>query len=76
MDLPISPEGCTIMVWPREGEGIPVHVMYQEALLRRAELIHSGGFPGRESGDAFCLHGSVGREHYLAEIMDHRARTF
>ena len=68
MDLPLTKEGCTILVWPSKGSGVPIHMKHGEMLLRSANLIHSGGIPGRFNGDAFRLHGAVGVEKYRAEM--------
>lgn len=75
MDLPLTKEGCTIMIWPGPGTGMACHIKYNEVLLRSPSLVHSGGIPGKENGDAFRLHAALGSTKYLAEI-DGQARTF
>lgn len=75
MDLPLTTEGCTILLWPEIGVGIPVHMKHGEMLLRAPPLIHSGGIPGRLNGDAFRLHGAVGHPQYKPE-MNHQPQTF
>ena len=75
MDLPLTVEGCTIMIWPHEGNGIACHAKYNEVILRSHSLVHSGGIPGRNNQDAFRLHGALGSEKYLAEI-DGTPQTF
>jgi hypothetical protein len=75
MDLPLTEEGCTVMIWPKEGIGIACHAKYNEVILRCPRLVHSGGLPGRNNGHAFRLHGAIGTTKYLAEI-DGQAQTY
>lgn len=75
MDLPLTEEGCTVMIWPKEGIGMACHAKYNEVILRCPRLVHSGGMPGRNNGHAFRLHGAIGTTNYLAEINE-QAQTY